>query len=180
MRKWIIGIMMLIIASVGGWFVYYQFPELLVKVGVQQIQKNDYELILENEKIRLSDEQKVVVHELLKSATYEVKDMTITGNEAKVPVELTLVDVMQLIFDEGKAIFKNTVSDWRKTLSDIFNKRFDELAIRQLAFVLEQTSKKPMKQLIVEVPFKQHYLGWKLDITQEWIETVMKDYLTQE
>ncbi|MEE0880861.1 MAG: hypothetical protein UIL36_04550, partial [Turicibacter sp.] len=116
MRKWIIGIMMLIIASVGGWFVYYQFPELLVKVGVQQIQKNDYELILENEKIELSDEQKVVVHELLKSATYDVKDMTIMGSEAKVPVELTLVDVMELIFDEGKVIFKNTVSDWRQTL----------------------------------------------------------------
>ena len=37
-----------------------------------------------------------------------------------------------------------------------------------------------MKQLMVEVPFKQHYLGWKLDITEEWVEGVMKDYLTQE
>lgn len=180
MRKWIIGIMMLIIASVGGWFVYYQFPELLVKVGVQQIQKNDYALILENEKIGLSDKQKIVVQELLKSATYEVEEMTITGNEAKVPVEITLVDVMELIFDEGMVIFKNTLSDWRQTLSDLFNKQFDELAIRQLALVLEQTSKKPMKQLMVEVPFKQHYLGWKLDITEEWVKAVMKDYLTQE
>ena len=180
MIKWIIGIMMLIIASVGGWFVYYQLPEVLVKVGVQQIQKNDYALILENEKIGLSDEQKIVVQELLKSATYEVEEMTITGNEAKVPVEITLVDVMELIFDEGKVIFKNTLSDWRQTLSDLFNKRFDELAIRQLALVLEQTSKKPMKQLMVEVPFKQYYLGWKLDITEEWVEVVMKDYLTKE
>ena len=180
MRKWIIGTMVLIVISVSGWFVHYHLPEFLVKVGAQEIQENDYELILENEKLGLSENQKVVVHELLKSATYEVKDMKIMGNEAKVPVELTLVDVIELIFDKGGVIFKNTLSDWRQTLSDLFKKRFDELAIRQLALVLEQTSQKPMKQLIIEIPFKQHYLGWKLDITEEWIETVMKDYLTKE
>ena len=180
MRKWMIGSMVLIMILVSGWFVHYHLPEFLVKVGAQEIQENNYELILENDKIGLSDEQKVVVHELLKSVTYEIKDMKVMGNEAKVPVELTLVDVLELIFDESKAIFKNTLSDWRQTLSDLFKKRFDELAIRQLALVLEQTSQKPMKQLIIEIPFKQHYLGWKLDITEEWIETVMKDYLTKE
>lgn len=177
MKKWMMISLMLIIVSVGGWFTYYDSPEVLVKAGIEIAQNDDYALILENENIELSDDEKVIVHELLESATYEVKDMKTIEDEAKVPVEVTLVDVTKLVFNEGGSILKNTISDWRHTLNDLFKNRLTELATRQLALVLEETSQKPMKSLTIEIPFKQYLLGWKLDITEEWIESVIKDYL---
>ena len=95
-------------------------------------------------------------------------------------VEVTLVDLMQLIDNEKEAIFKNTLADWKQTLNDLFNQRIEGVVIRQLALVLEQTREKPMTTVTIEVPFVREYLWWKPVMTKEWIESIVHDYLTHE
>ena len=112
--------------------------------------------------------------------TYDVKGTRLLGDEAFVTVEVTLVDLMQLIDNEKEAIFKNTLSDWKQTLNDLFNQRIEGVVIRQLALVLEQTSEKPMTTVTIEVPFVREYLWWKPVMTKEWIESIVHDYLTHE
>ena len=43
--------------------------------------------------------------DLLQTMTYDVKGTRLLGDEAFVTVEVTLVDLMQLIVDEKEAIF---------------------------------------------------------------------------
>ena len=166
MKKWIWILSSLVLLIIGGVYVNRHLPEWMIKGGLAYVQQTDYALILESDKVSLNADQKAVAKDVLQTMTYDVKG--------------TLVDLMQLIVDEKEAIFKNTLSDWKQTLNDLFNQRIEGVVIRQLALVLEQTSEKPMTTVTIEVPFVREYLWWKPVMTKEWIEAIVHDYLTHE
>lgn len=178
MKKWMVVLVTLIILVIGGIFVNRHLPEWMVKGGLAYVKRNDYALVLESDKIALDADQLDVAKQILKTVTYVVKGNRIEEDKAFVTVDFTLVDLMQLINDERATIFKNTLSDWRQTLDDLFNNRIEGIVVRQLAMVLEKTSDKPMTTVTVEVPFERDYLWWKPVITKEWIEAIVRDYLS--
>ena len=180
MMKWIWILSGLVLLIIGGVYVNRHLPEWMIKGGLAYVQKTDYALILESDKVSLDTDQKAVAKDVLQTMTYDEKGTRLLGDEAFVTVEVTLVDLMQLIVDEKEAIFKNTLADWKQTLNDLFNQRIEGVVIRQLALVLEQTSEKPMTTVTIEVPFVREYLWWKPVMTKEWIEAIVHDYLTHE
>ncbi len=180
MKKWMIVLVAFIILVIGGIFVNRHLPEWMVKGGLAYAKKDDYAIVLESDKMLLDNDQKAVAKQILQTASYEVRGTRIEGDEAFVTVDVTLVDLMQLINDERKTIFKNTLSDWKQTLDDLFNNRIEGIVIRQLAMVLEETSIKPMTTVMVEVPFERAYLWWKPVMTEDWIKATVQAYLSQE
>ena len=120
MKKWIWILSGLVLLIIGGVYVNRHLPEWMIKGGLAYVQKTDYALILESDKVSLNADQKAVAKDVLQTMTYDVKGTRLLGDEAFVTVEVTLVDLMQLIDNEKEAIFKNTLSDWKQTLNDLF------------------------------------------------------------
>lgn len=179
MKKAFVFLMTLVLLIGGGIYVHRQLPKWMIQGGIVYLEKTNYEMILDSPKVSLDSDQKLIAKEMLESATFDVVDSTIEKDQAMVMVNVTLIDLMQLIKDERETIFKNTMTDWRQTLNDLFNQQLEGLAIRQLARILEESEVKPMMTMTVEVPFVRSYLWWKPVITKEWIQSVIEEYLTQ-
>lgn len=179
MKKVLVFLVTFILLIGGGIYVHRQLPKWMIQGGMIYLEKTNYELILESPHVSLDSNQKLIAKEMLESATFKVVDSSVEKNQTRVMVHVTLIDLIQLIKDEQETIFKNTITDWRQTLDDLFNQRLEGLAIRQLARLLEESDVKPMKTMTIEVPFVRSYLWWKPVITKEWIQSIIEAYLTQ-
>lgn len=179
MKKRLIILWSIVIILVGGVVVYFHLPQWLVRGGLYYLKETEYTTILDSKSLGLDEDQKVIAQQVLNTLEYTVGETHFNGKEAFVETEFEVVDIPQLVVDERNDIFKNTLSDWRRVIDDLWNERLPGTITRQLAMILTQTKDKdrPTKRLKVEIPFVSSYLGWKLDIDDQWVKKVLTDYL---
>ena len=179
MKKRLVILCSMVIILLVGIVVYFQLPQWLVRGGLYYLKETEYTAILDSNKLDLDEDQRVIAQEVLNTLEYTVGQTHFVENEAWVEAEFEVIDIPQLIIDERNDILKNTLSDWRRVIDDLVNDRVQGTMTRLLATILTQTKDKdrPTKRLSVEIPFVRSYLGWKLDIDDQWVKKVLTDYL---
>ncbi|MDE5977285.1 MAG: hypothetical protein K2G70_02305 [Turicibacter sp.] len=177
MKKFLIVIGSIVFLISGGIYVNRHLPEWMIQVGLLYLEKTDYALVLDNNRITLDEDQTVIAKEVIETMNCEVEGSEIVGDEAFVRISMTLVDLMQLSLNEKERVFQNTLADWQQTLDDLMNDRLEGIVLRQLALIIDQVQEKPMKTMVIEIPFEREYLWWCPVVTNEWVESVVMEYL---
>lgn len=172
MKKWIAVIIFLLVLIGGVSYVKFQevFPELTVKVMLDKVQEDNYARVLDSDKLTLSEEQRELLETVLSTISYDIKGSRIEGKEAFVTIDLTFVDVLQLVVNERMTILKQVLTDFVTTLDDLLNNRKETLMMRTLLMVLQDESiQKPMMNKTIDLPLKKERGFWLPNITEEWL-----------
>ena len=82
MKKWIWILSGLVLLIIGGVYVNRHLPEWMIKGGLAYVQKTDYALILESDKVSLDTDQKAVAKDVLQTMSYDVKGCDTPGRFA--------------------------------------------------------------------------------------------------
>lgn len=173
MKKWILIILSIIILIGGIGYVKFQrvYPELTVKVILDKVQEDNYALILNSEKLELTIEQRDLVEGILSTVSYEIMGSKIEGKNAYVTIDLTFVDLEQLIVNERLTILKQVIANLFGTVEDILNGRVEERVIQTILSLLNDESiEKPMMSKRVELPLMKQKGLWIPNITEEWLD----------
>lgn len=175
MKKWIgiIVVSLLVVVSVGYIQLRPRLPELTVKLLLEKLEESNYDPILDSDEIELTDEQRELVEQMLESFTYEIKGSRIEGKMAYVELDISFIDLEQLIYEQRETLLKNTLENFWSTLEHVLNGRTKDYLMQMLLSLLSDESIiKPMKQKTIEVPLQKESFFWVPQITQEWIESV--------
>lgn len=177
MKKWI-WVMIAALVVIGGiGYVKFQqvFPELTVKVMFDKVQEDDYALILNSEELSLTVEERELLESVLSTISYEIKGSRIEGQVAYVTVDLTFVDVLQLIINERMTILKQVLTNFFGTIEDILNGRGQEVIVNTiLSLMKDEGIEKPMMSSTIELPLKKEKGFWIPDVTEEWLNETFK------
>lgn len=176
---------LMVLTSIGvvvfaALYLYIKSPEWMVKGGLYYLKKTNYAPILESDSFKLDNDQRFILEDILKGMKYDVYQTRFEEDSAFVLVNFEIIDLSKLMIDESGTLLKNTLSDWRGVLDDWANHRLQGTMTRQLALLLKETKNRPTKQLTVEIPFARSHLWWKLNLNEEWVEKVLKDYFNLE
>lgn len=177
MRKWI-WIVVSLLLVIGG-FSYYRFqqlfPELTVRVILDKLEETDYALLLDSDEVELTEQQREILEIMLNSFTYEIKGSRIEGKMAYVKMDVTFIDIKQLILEQRSTIIKNSIENIWSTLDDLLNGRTKELLLKTVLTLLnDETISKPMTTKEIEVPLQKEKFFWVPQITEEWIKSVFE------
>lgn len=177
MKKWMLIVVALLLA-VGG-FGYYRFqqifPELTVRVILDKLEETDYALLLDSDEVELTEQQREILEIMLDSFDYEIKGSRIEDKMAYVKMDVTFIDIEQLILEQRSNIIKNSIENIWSTLDDLLNGRTKELLLNTLLTLLnDETISKPMTTKEIEVPLQKENFFWVPQITEEWIKSVFE------
>ena len=160
MKKWIWIIIAVLVVVGGVGYIKFQqvFPELTVKVMFDKVQEDDYALILNSDELTLTDQERDLL-----------------GQEAYVTVDLTFVDVLQLIINERLTILKQVLTNFFGTIDDIFNGRGQDMLVNTILSLMENEQiEKPMMSKTIDLPLKKQKGLWVPDLTEEWLNETFK------
>lgn len=175
MKRWIgiIAVSLLVMVSVGYVQLRPRLPELTVKFLLEKLEESNYAPILDSDEVELTGEQRELVERMLESFTYEIKGSRIEKRMAYVELDISFIDLEQLIYDQRETLFKNALENFWSTLDHVLNGRTKDYLMQMLISLLSDESLiKPMKQKVIEVPLQKENVFWVPQITQEWIESV--------
>ena len=177
MKKWIWIIIAVLVVVGGVGYIKFQqvFPELTVKVMFDKVQEDDYALILNWDELTLTDQERDLLQSVLSTISYEIKGSRIEGQEAYVTVDLTFVDVLQLIINERLTILKQVLTNFFGTIDDIFNGRGQDMLVNTILSLMENEQiEKPMMSKTIDLPLKKQKGLWVPDLTEEWLNETFK------
>ena len=177
MKKWIWIIIAVLVVVGGVGYIKFQqvFPELTVKVMFDKVQEDDYALILNSDELTLTDQERDLLQSVLSTNSYEIKGSRIEGQEAYVTVDLTFVDVLQLIINERLTILKQVLTNFFGTIDDIFNGRGQDMLVNTILSLMENEQiEKPMMSKTIDLPLKKQKGLWVPDLTEEWLNETFK------
>lgn len=177
MKKWIWIIIAVLVVVGGVGYIKFQqvFPELTVKVMFDKVQEDDYALILNSDELTLTDQERDLLQSVLSTISYEIKGSRIEGQEAYVAVDLTFVDVLQLIINERLTILKQVLTNFFGTIDDIFNGRGQDMLVNTILSLMENEQiEKPMMSKTIDLPLKKQKGLWVPDLTEEWLNETFK------
>ncbi|MEO3111301.1 hypothetical protein [Turicibacter sanguinis] len=177
MKKWIWIIIAVLVVVGGVGYIKFQqvFPELTVKVMFDKVQEDDYALILNSDELTLTDQERDLLQSVLSTISYEIKGSRIEGQEAYVTVDLTFVDVLQLIINERLTILKQVLTNFFGTIDDIFNGRGQDMLVNTILSLMENEQiEKPMMSKAIDLPLKKQKGLWVPDLTEEWLNETFK------
>ena len=177
MKKWIWIIIAVLVVVGGVGYIKFQqvFPELTVKVMFDKVQEDDYALILNSDELTLTDQERDLLQSVLSTISYEIKGSRIEGQEEYVTVDLTFVDVLQLIINERLTILKQVLTNFFGTIDDIFNGRGQDMLVNTILSLMENEQiEKPMMSKTIDLPLKKQKGLWVPDLTEEWLNETFK------
>lgn len=177
MKKWIWIIIAVLVVVGGVGYIKFQqvFPELTVKVMFDKVQEDDYALILNSDELTLTDQERDLLQSVLSTISYEIKGSRIEGQEVYVTVDLTFVDVLQLIINERLTILKQVLTNFFGTIDDIFNGRGQDMLVNTILSLMENEQiEKPMMSKTIDLPLKKQKGLWVPDLTEEWLNETFK------
>jgi len=179
MKKLITFIVVVAILAVGYLLIRPSIPEWTVNFALGQIQDGHYETIIQH--ADLGPTEADLLRHVVRTAEYEVKGSRILGNQAFVTVDLTFMDLQQLVIENHQQLLNNVLGNLGGILGGLLGGNLAETAMEQLNLLLEEENLVvPLKTREVEVVLDQQFLWFvpNMEQTQDRLEAVFREELT--
>ena len=160
-----------------------RLPEWTLQFMVNQLERDDYAMIFESglleelegfEAFGTPEEKEFLLRHLLDTLSYEILGSRIEGRTAFVQVDLTVIDLRELILENRQMIVRNAFSNLGGIFGNFMSGGMEQVIMQELiALLQDETVIIPLQTRKVEVLMERSGIMWEPLITEEWVVSAL-------
>lgn len=141
--------------------VQFNLPEWTANLILSRLEQTGFEEVFQHEGLDLPPNQELLLQKALATVTHEIIGSRIEGERAYVAVDLTFMDLQQLVEENIGQLLNNAMGNLSTLLSGLIGGEVIDTALGELLTLLEDPSLHiPLKTRQVEVVLKRQFLWW--------------------
>jgi len=163
MKKIIGFVLALVVLGAAYAVIRPQLPEWTVSVMMSHLQNGHYEELLADSD--LTEVEKNLIRHAVDNSSFEITGSVIEGRQATVFVELTFVDLRELVIGNRQQLMSNAFGNLGSILSGVLGGAITDTAFEQLLLLFEDEGiELPLKTRQVKVALDQQALWFAPDM----------------
>jgi len=176
MRKFLNVLLPIGILVVAYLLIQPMIPRFTVGFVLGRLEESQYEEIFSQ--VELSVNEEALLRSVLESASYEIVGSRIEGDRAYVSLELTVLDMQELVLENHQQLLTNALGNLGNLLSGILGGDFADTAKGELVVLLQDDSiARPFQTRELEVVLDRQFLWFvpNLEATLPQFEALMQE-----